>query len=49
MNLLQQWESLLQAGREGWSPMLHTLTQKHNNILLVVSGLDLSLPLGLSF
>lgn len=29
--------------------MLHTLTKKHHNIILVVSGLDSSLPLGLSF
>lgn len=49
VNLLQQGESFLQIGKEGWSLMLHTLTKKLCNILLVVSGLDSSLPLDLSF
>lgn len=49
MNLLQQGESLLQVVKEVWSPVLHTLTKKHHNILLVVRGLDSSLSLGVSF
>lgn len=43
LKLLQQWESLLQVGKQGWSPMLYTLSRKCYKILGVVNGLDASL------